>query len=682
MKNRLLLLPASLVALAGCADGHLHDGVHQAPPEELEYVGLPVTCAASLEHYPVGGPHNGGWDPDALDYQCYPFPNGNRNNSDFIAGDHFGNDLFAALGTPAIAPVSGTISHSGYGSVSGNRVTIEDSCGWHYFSGHLDTIAPGMTVGTYVTAGEVIGTVGNTGNAVGTSPHIHFTIYPETWNAAIDPYPLLSGVEAGACTGEAGIGPGETPSPAVNPCTDADLQFDDTDGAFALVYGSEAVATETGGGLGGGGFLAQQAYGADVAYTVGKWQPYVSHSGLWAVDVYVPGTALPKTSQAMYDVAFHGGRVVDAVDQSAETGWVPLFDGEPLKFLEGVHGYVGLSNLGSVGSGGWVTFDAARWRYIGPAGAQISGGECTLSADCQGNLVCGESGLCEASCFQSGCSDGSCDQATGVCVLPDDEGDDWDGGDELVDTDGDGIPNYLEGMDDADGDGAPNQWDPDADGDGVPDAMEGAADLDGDGIPNNLDLDSDGDGLSDADEYGDFELPLDTDLDGIPDFQDTDSDGDGIPDAQEIGHPEDIADTDHDGVPDHLDTDSDGDGIPDAVEVDYEPESPLDTDGDGTPDHLDSDSDNDGLDDSWEGNDDSDGDGIPDFRDLDSDDDGIPDAEDADSDGDGVDDLQTLPEGNAFGGDAYGCTGCSAGGSSAGWLLLPLIGLVRRRRSA
>jgi hypothetical protein len=92
------------------------------------------------------------------------------------------------------------------------------------------------------------------------------------------------------------------------------------------------------------------------------------------------------------------------------------------------------------------------------------------------------------------------------------------------DVDGDGILNYLDG--DSDGDGTPDTDEYDADGDGTPD------DTDGDGIPDWLDPadgtdpsdggDSDGDGISDVDEAGDNPAdPDDADNDGIPDYLDT-----------------------------------------------------------------------------------------------------------------------------------------------------------------
>jgi hypothetical protein len=70
---------------------------------------------------------------------------------------------------------------------------------------------------------------------------------------------------------------------------------------------------------------------------------------------------------------------------------------------------------------------------------------------------------------------------------------------------------------------------PDADSDGIPDYMEGIDDLDGDGLMNSEDVDADGDGIGDAAEWID---DLDDDL--KPNYLDTDSDGDNFLDAQEV----------------------------------------------------------------------------------------------------------------------------------------------------
>ncbi|MCB9520970.1 MAG: hypothetical protein H6699_08850 [Myxococcales bacterium] len=135
---------------------------------------------------------------------------------------------------------------------------------------------------------------------------------------------------------------------------------------------------------------------------------------------------------------------------------------------------------------------------------------------------------------------------------------------------------------------------PDSDGDGIPDCIEGAfGDADADGTPDCLDTDADGDEIPDS-----FEAFDDADGDGVPDFLDSDADGDNIPDIFEG-----TDDTDEDGTPNYLDSDSDGDGWPDAAEYGAEPGSgarPVDRDGDRTPDFLDLDSDGDGLADSTE----------------------------------------------------------------------------------
>ncbi len=166
-----------------------------------------VTCDAHLERYPVNGPHNGGWDPNALTYACSPHPANAKDNTDFIGGQHYGNDIFGAKGTPLVACVTGTITNISTTSIGGNNVSIKDSCGWYYYYAHLTAFDPGIFVGKSVKAGDPLGTMGNTGNASGTSWHLHFSIFPGVYEKGIDPFPLLQGVDAGACGG------GGTPTP-------------------------------------------------------------------------------------------------------------------------------------------------------------------------------------------------------------------------------------------------------------------------------------------------------------------------------------------------------------------------------------------------------------------------------------------------------------------------------------
>lgn len=249
-----------------------------------------------------------------------------------------------------------------------------------------------------------------------------------------------------------------------------------------------------------------------------------------------------------------------------------------------------------------------------------------------------------------------------------------------ADSDGDGIPDVVEGRDDADADGLPNYLDADSDNDGISDSIEAGtsgSDADGDGIDNIFDADftngsdTNNNGIDDSLEDA---IALDSDNDNVPNYQDADSDNDGIPDAVEG-----VADTDGDNLPDYLDDDSDADGIADGDEAQVSgqdsdgdsiddtfdadvtggPDSngngiddnaeqfgSLDSDGDGRPNTIDPDADADGVSDADETNSDNDGDGIPNFIDTDSDNDNISDlienqgaGQGADSDGDGLVDM-------------------------------------------
>lgn len=103
---------------------------------------------------------------------------------------HQGSDIFALRGTPLVAVADGTISKLGTGILGGISVwlTIED--GSYYYYGHLEAYAPGIYEGKEVAAGEILGYVGNTGNARGTPPHLHFEVHPQG-GEAINPYFIL-----------------------------------------------------------------------------------------------------------------------------------------------------------------------------------------------------------------------------------------------------------------------------------------------------------------------------------------------------------------------------------------------------------------------------------------------------------------------------------------------------------
>jgi murein DD-endopeptidase MepM/ murein hydrolase activator NlpD len=102
---------------------------------------------------------------------------------------HQGVDMFAATGTPLVAVVSGSLFFQS-DTLGGLAAYVTGGDGTTYYYAHLNDYVGG---GRSVSAGELIGHVGNTGDAQGGASHLHFEIRPGGPNgAAIDPYPTLS----------------------------------------------------------------------------------------------------------------------------------------------------------------------------------------------------------------------------------------------------------------------------------------------------------------------------------------------------------------------------------------------------------------------------------------------------------------------------------------------------------
>jgi murein DD-endopeptidase MepM/ murein hydrolase activator NlpD len=111
-------------------------------------------------------------------------------------GWHHGNDIFAPLGAPVLAVTDGTLFLVGWNTIGGNRFWLRDLQGNEFYFAHLSAFTPLARDGAQVEAGDVIGFVGATGDAVGTPTHLHFEIHPAAllgmgYDGVIDPYPYL-----------------------------------------------------------------------------------------------------------------------------------------------------------------------------------------------------------------------------------------------------------------------------------------------------------------------------------------------------------------------------------------------------------------------------------------------------------------------------------------------------------
>jgi murein DD-endopeptidase MepM/ murein hydrolase activator NlpD len=146
-----------------------------------------------------------------------------------ITGWHHGNDIFSPVGAPVLAITDGTLFLVGWNDVGGNRVWLRDAQGNEFYYAHLSAFSPLAYDGSRVQAGDVIGFVGATGDAVGTPPHLHFEIHPAAllglgYDGVVNPYTyLLAWRRVADATFSWGTPePGEAPPPGLVP-----LQADD-----------------------------------------------------------------------------------------------------------------------------------------------------------------------------------------------------------------------------------------------------------------------------------------------------------------------------------------------------------------------------------------------------------------------------------------------------------------------
>lgn len=102
---------------------------------------------------------------------------------------HLGCDIFAPYGTPVRAPVDG-VARAATDSLGGLTVKVVMPDGTYFYLAHLAGLVAGFSDGMPVATGDIVGYVGDSGNARGGAPHLHLGIYPRG-GAPVDPKPIL-----------------------------------------------------------------------------------------------------------------------------------------------------------------------------------------------------------------------------------------------------------------------------------------------------------------------------------------------------------------------------------------------------------------------------------------------------------------------------------------------------------
>jgi murein DD-endopeptidase MepM/ murein hydrolase activator NlpD len=171
-------------------------------------------------------------------------------------GWHHGDDIFAPLGAPIVAVANGTVFSVGWNDLGGNRLWLSDRQGNQFYYAHLSAFSPLAVNGARVNAGDVLGFVGNTGDAEATPYHLHFEIHPVSmlgmgYDGVVDPTSYLLAWQHLRNLGFSGGASGYAPRTVVRPSAPQPgmvlLQAVDISSASSLSPASIKKALEAGG---------------------------------------------------------------------------------------------------------------------------------------------------------------------------------------------------------------------------------------------------------------------------------------------------------------------------------------------------------------------------------------------------------------------------------------------------
>ena len=199
IRNPSLIRVGQVITIPG-GSAHVHAAVPPVGPLPPD-ASVGAGNALPFEVFPVGGGlYNIGWDQRWDAFSASEDP---RHNSDFSRratneshpNGHLGVDVFAPRGAPIVAPLDAEVARisrqdTGRGGLT---VTLRSNNIYYYFA-HLDSVDSSLRVGDQLAAGHPLGTNGDSGNARGTAPHLHFSMYEGAGGYSshtINPFPYL-----------------------------------------------------------------------------------------------------------------------------------------------------------------------------------------------------------------------------------------------------------------------------------------------------------------------------------------------------------------------------------------------------------------------------------------------------------------------------------------------------------